>query len=358
MIEQMVPTYGEEEIEAVVSYLRSGGWLTEFKKTRELESMIAQYVSTKHCIMVPNATLALYAMLKVLRIGVGDRVIVPAFTMVATANAVRMAGAMVTFVDIDSHTLCLDLTELEEVLNTDRFKAVLLVSLNGRSPDMKALGEILSASGTLLLEDAAQALGSCYRGEHLGTFGHAGVFSFSAPKIITMGQGGCIVTDDDELAAGLRSFRDFGRPRGGCDDYQSFGINLKYTDLQAAFGIEQMKKLPARTERKKAIYELYRLRLQDVVEFTPTNLNHTTPWFVDILVDRRDELQAFLLDKGVKTRAFYPALPTCPAWKFHKHIACSVAKDISARGLWLPSSVSLTDADIEKVCADVRVFYE
>ena len=369
-IEQMAPNYGAEEIKAVTDYLHSGGWLTEFRKTRELEAMIADYVDTKHCIMTPNATLALYAMLTALNIGPGDEVIVPAFTMVATANAVRMTGADVVFVDIDRNTLCLDLGLLEQVIGTGMIKAVLLVDLNGRSPDMDSLLALTESKGVLLLEDAAQALGSSWHrpgththGQALGTFGKAGVFSFSVPKVITTGQGGCIVMDDNRLAKKLRSFKDFGRPHGGCDEYLDFGINLKFTDLQAVIGIEQMKKLPERTIRKKAMYQLYESLLGDIsqVKFLPTNLIDTSPWFIDVLVEHRDELQAHLLEQGIKTRQFYPALPTCPAcraWRRYTPVVCPVTQDIAQRGLWLPSSSFLTNADIGRVCNTMREFYE
>lgn len=367
MIEQMAPNYGSEEIQAVTDYLHSGGWLTEFKKTRELEAMIADYVGTKHCIMTPNATLALYAMLAALNIGPGDEVIVPAFTMVATANAVKMTGADVVFVDIDRNTLCLNLGLLEQVIDTGTIKAVLLVDLNGRSPDMDSLLALTESKDVLLLEDAAQALSSSWhcpgthsRGQPLGTFGKAGVFSFSVPKVITTGQGGCIVTDDDLLAERLRSFKDFGRPHSGRDEYLNFGINLKFTDLQAVIGIEQMKKLPERVIRKKAMYQLYESLLGGIpqVKFLPTVLVDTSPWFIDVLVEHRGELQEYLLAQGIKTRQFYPVLPTCPAWRGRGWGGYPVAQDIAQRGLWLPSSSFLTNVKIEWICDKIREFYK
>ena len=359
MIEQMAPWFGDEEKLAVLEYMDSGGWLTEFDKTRELEAMIADYVGAEYCVMMPNATLALYAMLKCSGIGPGDRVIVPAFTMVATANAVAMTGAQVRFMDIELETLCMDLYLLSQVVE-DGVAAVLLVSLNGRSLDMAAVLAICQERRILLFEDAAQALGSAWNSQHLGTFGKAGVFSFSVPKVITMGQGGCVVTNSETLTHRLRRFKDFGRDRAGAnDDYLEFGINLKFTDLQAVIGIEQMKKLPYRVERKVDIYALYMELLKDVpqVELIPTNLDDTSPWFVDILCQDREGLQGFLLEAGITTRPFYPALPDSPAWRFHKNVHCPVARDVAARGLWLPSSSFLTDTEITFVCEQVRAFY-
>ena len=358
MIKQYEPWIGEEERQAVHKYMATRPWLTEFKKTQELEEAVAAYVGAKHCVFMPSATLALYAMLKVAGIGRGDTVVVPAFTMVATANAVAMTGANVQFVDVCENTLCLDIDALPGSAYAIA-KAVLFVSLNGRVADLANLAYCCKRDGASLLEDAAQSLGSRWHGRHLGTFGEMGVLSFSCQKIVTTGQGGCVLTDNDKLAHKLRRFKDFGRPRGGSDEYESYGINLKFTDLQAVVGLEQMKKLPWRVERKKAMFALYRERLEDIGDLymPPTNLTDVTPWFVDVFTDQRDELAAYLLERGVETRKVYPALHTTPAWKSHNHSDCPVAERIARRGLWLPSSVQLTDDQVHEVCDKIVRFY-
>jgi perosamine synthetase len=155
-------------------------------------------------------------------------------------------------------------------------------------------------------------------------------------------------------------FKDFGREQGGGDNYTTFGINLKYTDLQAAIGIEQVKKLPQRVERKKEMYSLYKKLLYDVpgVWFLPTDLSQTAPWFIDILVDDRDKLGQYLLEKGIKSRAFYPALHQTPVYKLtHNWCKLPVSEDVAKRGLWLPSSLTLTDEDIRTVCTEIERFY-
>ena len=353
MIPQMEPSLGIEERVAVYDYMCSGGWLTEYKLTRRLERMIADYVGSRHCIMMPNGTLALYAALRALRVGLDDEVLVPDFTMVATATSVGMAGAWPHFVDIDLDTLCLDLDWARLALSP-RTKGMILVSLNGRSPDMWKVREFCRQHDLWLLEDACQALGSTWRGKHLGTFGEMGVFSFSSQKIITTGNGGCVVTDDDEFAHRLQLFKNFGREHGGNDDYGCFGINLKFTDLQAVVGIEQMKKLPDRAQRKKEIYTLYRGWLEDVpgIEFIPTNLEDTAPWFVDLLVEDRDALMAHLKEHDIETRPMYPALHTLPFYSGRG----PNSKYVAERGLWLPSSLTLTNEDIEYVCQSIRDF--
>ena len=235
----------------------SGGWLTEFQRTRDFEKAIADYVGSKYCSVVANGTVSLFAALKALGIGPGDEVIVPDYTMIASANAVVLAGATPIFVDVSLSNLCLDI-ELTEKAITSATKAIMLVSLNGRSPDMEAFVDLARRHHVALVEDAAQSLGSFHKGKHLGTFGQIGSFSFSAPKVITTGQGGALVTDDPELFERIRKIRDFGRRQSGVDFHETIGYNFKFTDLQAVIGIEQMKKLAWRVKRKKQIFALYR----------------------------------------------------------------------------------------------------
>jgi perosamine synthetase len=140
---------------------------------------------------------------------------------------------------------------------THEIKAVMHVAMNARSNDVHALMDLCTSNGVALLEDSAQALGSYHNGIHLGTIGHCGSFSFSSPKIISTGQGGALVTNDDALAARIRKLKDFGRSTGGNDTHDVVGWNFKYTDMQGVVGIEQMKKLPYRVERMKQIWQRY-----------------------------------------------------------------------------------------------------
>ena len=352
MIPQMEPWFSKAEADALALYMQSGGWLTEYTKTQELEGLIANYVGSKHCIMMPNGTLALYAMMSVAGIGPGDEVIVPDMTMIATANAVRMTGAEPIFVDISMDTLCLDFELTERAIGSDT-AAILLVSLNGRCPNM----DDFRGLDVPLLEDACQSLGSKWRGKHLGTFGFMGAFSFSSQKIISTGNGGCVVTDDDDMAQNLRLFKNFGR-EGGTDDYRVFGTNLKFTDLQAVVGIEQMKKLLWRVNRKKTNYALYYQQLfgLDNVRFLPTDLDSTCPWFVDVLVEDRENLIAFLWDRDIGARLMYPALRRTPVYNLSKYNGW-ISDYVAAHGLWLPSSLRLHDADIHMVCDTIKEFY-
>jgi len=355
-INQMEPWLGVEEREAMSEYLASGGWLTEFRKTEEFERLISEYVGSRYATMVNNGTVSLAIALMALGIGAGDEVLVPDYTMIASANAVLLAGAKPVFVDIEDQTLCMDLAKARETI-TEKTKAVMFVSLNGRCPDMVEAKNFAAEYGLFLLEDAAQSLGSRYNGKHLGTFGEVGSFSFSAPKVITTGQGGCLITDDEAIHAKIRKIKDFGRERGGVDIHDELGFNFKFTDLQAVIGIEQMKKLAWRVERKKEIFRLYRELLEDIkeVEFPPTHLDNTSPWFIDMLVPNPLELQAFLKENNIGSRPFYPPVHTQAPYRLNREFP--VAEYVSQHGLWLPSSSFLSDEDISYICSKIRTFF-
>lgn len=173
-----------------------------------------------------------------------------------------------------------------------------------------------------------------------------------------VGQGGALVTNDEGLRRKFSMIKDFGRPRSGVDYHQIMGLNSKFTDLQAVIGIEQMKKLDWRAKRKKEIYKLYRSFLQDIdqIKLIDTDLENCSPWFIDILTnDRqtRDSLAAFLNDREIGTRPFYPAIHTQPPYS-HVKGDFRNSEYVSQTGLWLPSSSFLSDEDIERVCTEIR----
>lgn len=358
-IPQMEPWFGPEEKTALMEYMDEGGWLTEHKRTQQFEQMLADYTGAKHCIVVNNGTISLTLAAIALGIGPGDEVIVPNYTMIATPNSVKMLGAKPVFVDVEASTLCMD-PVLARAAITPKTKAIMLVSANGRYPagGIAAFEALARETGVALIEDSAQSLGSRFPdGRHIGRAGAIGSFSFSAPKIISTGQGGALITDNDDLAFKLRRLKDFGRSGGGNDIHDSVGYNFKFTELQACIGIEQMKKLPWRVARKKEIYALYRRELQAVagIRMLDQDLAATTPWFIDILADRREELKAALAAQGIGTRVMYPPINQQKA--YDEPGSFPVSEDIGSRGLWLPSATQLTDDDVLRVTGAIRAFF-
>lgn len=359
-IPQMEPWFDNEERQAINEYMNEGGWLTEFKRTAEFENRIAKYTGAKHCIVVNNGTISLTLMEMAAGIKEGDEVIVPNFTMIATPNSLKMFGAIPVFVDVEAETLCMDIECAKKAI-TPKTKAILLVLANGRYPSVgiSAFEQLCKDKGLILLEDSAQSLGSKYPdGRHQGTVGLAGSFSFSAPKIISTGQGGAVITDDDDVNYRMRRLKDFGRSGGGNDIHDSIGFNFKFTELQAVIGNEQMKKLPWRVERKKEILKLYQSLLQDVkqIKFFCQNLSCTTPWFIDVLAEDRDNLMKYLKEHGIGTRLMYPPINKQVAYQIPgEH---PISNLVGERGVWLPSATQLKDEEITFVCDTIKRFYK
>lgn len=387
-INQMEPWHGKEEKKAVVDYLDSGGWLMEFKKTEEFEKMICDFTGAKYCSVLPNGTISLVLALMALGVKKGDEVIVPDFTMIATPNAVLMAGARPVLADIDEDSFCLN-PELAAKAITPKTKAVFHVSINGRSGRLTELKKLCRQKNIALIEDAAQSFGSFYQNKHLGRHGLVGSFSFSAPKIITTGQGGALITDSQKIYEKIEKLKDFGRVQAGMDWHDQIGWNFKFTDLQAVLGMAQMKKLPKRVKLKKEIYALYQKYLKEVkeVKFISTDLKNVSPWFIDALVPDPLALQNYLKTKNVGTRVFYPAIHSQPIYQSLNNgvvdksaihpledfrarsrgskvgrmtdlsLDFPISTKVTKHGLWLPSSSFLTKTEIKYICAQITSFY-
>jgi Predicted pyridoxal phosphate-dependent enzyme apparently involved in regulation of cell wall biogenesis len=237
----------------------------------------------------------------------------------------------------------------------------MFVSANGRYPGSGIIQfeRLAEENNIALIEDAAQSLGSFYPdGRHIGCAGIVGSFSFSAPKIISTGQGGALITSDDELARKLRRLKDFGRSGGGNDIHDSIGYNFKFTELQACLGIEQMNKLQWRIKRKKEIYSLYKQKLAgiDEVKFFNQDLVHTTPWFIDVLVDDRENLIQYLKEKKIGSRLMYPPINRQIAYNTEGDYPVSFL--VGEKGLWLPSASQLTNEEVEYICSSIQSFYK
>ena len=257
-IMQMRPSTDEREAAALSAYMRSGGFLTEYKRTREFERKLAEVIGTKFCSIVPNGTVAITAALLACGLDKTSCVLVPTLSMVATANAVRLMGAEVLFVDVDPESYTITPDIVRAVLDSgEKVDAVIHVSLNNRCKDVEGLARLCRERKVWLIEDAAQSLGAGHNGQAIGTFGDIATFSFSTPKIITTGQGGCVVTNSDELGKRIRRIRNFGREKAGVEEYPSFGVNFKFTDVQSVIGLEQLKKLPGRVKRMREMWMLY-----------------------------------------------------------------------------------------------------
>ncbi|KKL82368.1 hypothetical protein LCGC14_1985480 [marine sediment metagenome] len=251
------------------------------------------------------------------------------------------------FVDIDD-ALCLDYFEAMSI----KAQAIIYVTLNGRNRCTLAFIKACKDYDIALIGDQAQSFGSNTPDFSINSY------SFSMPKIITMGQGGCLTTNDDVLAKKIKYLKDHGRDSGGNDIHNYFGINSKITDLQAIVGLEQIKDIRWRVKIKKEIYGLYYSLLKDIkeIEFIPTDLDFVTPWFVDLYVNKRDGLIKFLKENGIGTRKIYPVIPHQKVYNTKESFP--VAEKYSNKGLWLPSSLNLTGIQIDYICNKIKEFYK
>lgn len=358
-IPQIEPWLSSVEPRLMNAYLRSGSWLAEFSETERFERSIADLVGSRYAIATTNGTVALFLSLVALDVGHGDEVIVPDYTMIATPNAVLLAGAKPVFADIEPKSMCLDITKLPI---TKKTKAIIHVSINGRGGNIVKLRKLCNEKGVHLIEDSCQSLTSRVGRKYLGTFGETGCFSLTFHKIITTGNGGVVVTDSRELYDKIRGLKNFGRlDGGGADHHETIGYNFKFSDLQAIIGRAQLINISERVKRKKALYTLYQRLLGDIpeIEFLPIDLRETTPLFVDILVpaDVRSDLMAHLKVRNIGTRAFYPSITSQPAYRGYSKKSFPVSRGLSQRGLWLPSSVTLKKSDVQYICRSIKEFF-
>lgn len=355
---QMRPLFGDEEKLAISEYMEEDGFLTEFKRTELFENAIAEFTGSKHCVVVNNGTISLTLASLACGLNAGDEVLVPNYTMIATPNSQIMLGAKPVFIDVEETTLCMDIEKARAAINK-RTKAIILVSANGRSPTVgiDAFVNLAEEHGLYLIEDAAQSLGSRYPdGRHIGRASKVASFSFSAPKIISTGQGGALITDSDEIAEKLRLLKDFGRTSGGNDVHGSIGYNFKFTELQAVIGLSQMQKLPDRISRKKEIYLKYHEYLSENknIHLIENNINNTAPWFYEIITQRRDELIKHLTKHGIGSRKMYPPINQQAAYNIPGKFP--ISENIGRTGLWLPSMVQLTNQQIAYIARVLNDF--
>ena len=343
---QTRPSFDDLEATSCYNYFKDGDpFLTEYKKTEELENALKSRIGTKHCFMTPSGTSAIITSLIACGICPGDEVIVPNYTMVATANAVKCLGAIPVIAAVDSNTYTLNLETIKACI-TSRTKAIIHVSLNNRSTQLNDIVAYCKEHCIFLIEDAAQSLGCKLNGMHYGTFGDIGCFSLSSPKIITTGQGGFIITDNDSLAEKILKIKNFGRKTPGSEIYDSFGLNFKFTDIQSVIGLVQLSKLDSRILKMRDIHNQYFEKLKDLqnIKIIPPMNDEWIPWFVDIICKNRESVSLFLSKHKIQTRITYPTINSI------LNRTSNDMLDISSNGLFLPSHVLLKDTDISFIC--------
>lgn len=350
---------GEQEIDAVVEVYRSG-WLSMGPRTEELESRFAEYVGTGNALAVTNGTAALHLICLGAGLGPGDDVIVPSLTFVATANAIRYTGATPVFADIaalDRPWLSADAARAAIGPNT---KAIMNMTYGGHPGESAELAELAAEHDLVLLEDTAHGLGGKLGERHLGTIGRAGAFSFFSNKNLPVGEGGMVVTDDDELAAQVRLLRSHGmtsltwdRHRGHAMGYDvvELGFNYRIDEPRAALATARLARLDADNRLRAAAVEAYRSGLAGVDGFTPTmppipggmSANHLFTVLTDEAADR-DGIRAKLAEQGIQTSLHYPPVHRFDAYNADAQLP--LTDGYAGRAITLPLFPTITEEQI------------
>lgn len=366
------PLIGEEEIQEVVDTLRSG-WLTTGPKTSCFEENFSKYTESKHALALNSCTAGLHLALAALKVGPGDEVITTPFTFCATANVIEHVGARPIFVDINPDTLNIN-KELINSAITDRTRAIIPVHYAGRPCDMKALENISAKREIPLIEDAAHCTEGISQDRKIGSISRFTCFSFYATKNLCTGEGGMITVQNDEDAELIRVLRLHGMSRDawkrntpGADvlyDVHSPGFKYNMTDIQAAIGIHQLKKLHKHLKRREEIFEMYDHGLKDLPLVLPSPVKegdrHARHIYNVLLTDeaplKRADFIKELTARGVGSAVHFTALHQFSYYQEkygYKPEDYPVASDVSARTVSLPLSPALTDAQIERVIETV-----
>ena len=356
------PTLGGNTLRYVTHCIETN-WISSIGAyVIKFEEQFAARCGVRCGVATSNGTTALHLALATLGLGPGDEVIIPTFTMIATANAVAYTGAEPVFVDSEPVTWNMDVGQAQAKV-TARTKAIIPVHTYGHPVDMDPLLALARQHDLYVVEDAAEAHGAQYKGRPAGSMGHCAAFSFYGNKIISTGEGGMVVTDDQEIADVARNLRDhaFSKDRHFWHQYR--GFNYRMTNVQAAIGLAQVEQFDELVGSRIRHAQHYNRLLAHVPGITlPPETPQVTNvyWMYGILVGdefglTRDELRQALAQQGVETRTFFVPMHLQPVY-FHEHRGESypVAENLCRRGLYLPSSSSLTEQQVEYVAAQIR----
>jgi len=350
----------EKEILEIVADVGNRGAFILQRDVEEFEKNLAEYLGIKHVLGVANATDALYMLGRACGFGPGDEVIFCTHTMVATAAAIHFTGATPVPVETGwDHEID---PESVEAAITPRTKAIMPTQLNGRCCDMDALREICDKHGLFLIEDSAQALGARYKGEVAGSFGKGGVISFYPAKTLgCLGDGGCILTNDDEVYEKVCIYRDHGRAENL--EVICWAMNSRLDNLQAAILNYKLKSYDKKIARRREVARMYEEMLKDVDELVLPPGPDSDPDYFDIFqnyeieAERRDELKEFLADHGIGTMIQWGGMPVHSFRKLGFTQSLPYTEKLFERLLMLPMNTSLSDEDVEYVAETIREFY-
>jgi dTDP-4-amino-4,6-dideoxygalactose transaminase len=360
MIPIAKPIIDDAEKKRVMDVLDSG-MISIGQVVKDFEADFARFTGSRFAVAASSGTTALHLALLACGIKEGDKVLTTPFSFIATANSALYCGAVPVFCDIEDETFNMDPAKIRQALKEDpRIKALLIVHLFGHPCDMDAIMEIVREHGLILIEDCAQAHGALYNGRHVGTFGHAGIFSFYPTKNMTTAEGGMVITDSEETYKELKLLREHGD--AGTYDHHVLGYNFRMTNIEAAIGIAQLEKLPAFNKARKDNAAFYDRELMGLPWLTrPVAKEKCTHCYhqYSIKVEDRDNFARYLKEKGIGFKIYYPS--TIPDQTLYKKLGYDgslypVSHRVSHVIISIPVHPALTPAQREEVAQAIREF--
>ena len=361
------PSTGREELEAIEKIMKSG-WLGLGSAVFDFENLLKSYLGVRNVIAVNTGTSAIHIALDAFGVSAGDEVIVPSMTFAATIQAILATGAAPVFCEVDEDTLNVAVADVEKKV-TAKTKAILPVHYCGQACDMDALLGIAGPKGIKVIEDAAHAFGSSYKGKKIGSFGDAACFSFDPIKNITCGEGGAVTLNDDEIAEKIRRKRILGIDKDTWHRYRNertwfyevtdSGFRYHMSNINAAIGIEQLKKMADFTARKRAITMRYDKEFKGLpgIQVLRNEYAETAQFCYMLRVENgRDAMMDFLKSKGVGSGVHYIPNHTQPYFKKYADRALPITEKVAEQIITLPLYYDMTDADAALVVASVKEF--
>jgi len=362
--------WDEEDVKSVAEAIKVGMNWAVGPNVEKFEKMIAKYIGAKYCVVFNSGTSALHAALLAHGIKNGDEVIVPSFTFIATANAPLFVGAKPVFADIEEETFGLNPEDVKEKI-TKKTKAIIPIHYGGCPCKIMELKEIADDHNLIIIEDAAESLGARIGDKKVGTFGDSAMFSFCQNKIITTGDGGAIVTDSREIYEKLKLIRSHGRLETSdyfssteYMNYITLGYNFRMSNITAALGIAQLKKIDKIIEmrRRNAKYLTATLRreIKEIITLNSLKNYYHVYQMYTIRVDNRDELMGHLANSGIMTKVYFSPVHLTHFYKNELGYRCKlpVTEEISTQVLTLPMYPALTNEEIEYIVKEMKRFFE
>jgi len=357
------PWITQKEIDYVTDAVTNAWYGNANTYHERFEKAFAEYLGVRFAIALPSCTSAIHLSLLAFNIGMGDEVIVPDITWIASSAPMSYVSATPVFADIDPQTWCLSTESFKECI-TSKTKAVIPVDLYGNMPDMDAIRNIANQYNIVIIEDAAQAIGSEYKGKKTGSFGNTGVFSFHGSKTLTTGEGGMLVTDQDDIYKQVLFLRDHGRKPGDKMFWNTeVAYKYKMSSMQAALGLAQLERIDELINHKRQIFGWYDTELSEIQGIT---INYEAPetkntyWMVTVIIDERfgmekEKIISLMSEKNIDCRPFFYPLSSLPAYIDTEQVKRAQQRNknsykLSPYGINLPCGMSMTQDKVRCVC--------